>query len=208
LVDVVMEAAVLPTLAALRRRGIDYRGVLYAGVMLTADGPKVLELNVRFGDPEAQVVLPRIETDLVSLLAQAADGGLRTHPVFTDDAAVTVVCASEGYPTSPRIGDRIEGLAAAAEVEGVTVYCAGVAADHEGALVTAGGRVLDVTAVAPTLAQARQRAYQAVPRLSWPGMQHRTDIAAPSLVLIPGSGAVAPNPGIGTVVGATEEGRS
>jgi phosphoribosylamine--glycine ligase len=207
LVDVVMETAVLPTLAALGRRGIDYRGVLYAGLMLTDDGPKVLEFNVRFGDPEAQVVLPRLDGDLTALLAEAADGRLRTHPVFTDDAAVTVVCASEGYPTSPRVGDRIKGLAAAGEVKGVTVYCAGVAADDEGTLVTAGGRVLDVTAVAPTLAQARERAYQAVSRLSWPGMQHRSDIAAPSPVLIPGSGALTPDVGIRTVVGAREEGR-
>ncbi len=180
LVDHVLDAAVLPTLAALRHRGIDYRGVLYAGLMLTADGPKVLEFNVRFGDPEAQVVLPLLPAgfDLAALLAEAADGRLRSRPVFSPEAAVTVVCASEGYPASPRTGDRIEGLEAAAAVEGVTIYCAGVAADAAGALITAGGRVLDVTAVAPTLAEARNRAYAVVARLSWPGMQYRTDIAA------------------------------
>ncbi len=183
LVDAVVETAVLPTLSALRRRGIDYRGVLYAGLMLTADGPKVLEFNVRFGDPEAQVVLPRLsgDCDLAVLLREAADGRLRSQPRFAGEAAVTVVCASEGYPASPRSGDRIEGLEAARAVEGVTVYCAGVAADGAGGLVTAGGRVLDVTAVAPTLAEARDRAYLAVSRLSWPGMQYRTDIAAAPL---------------------------
>ncbi|MBW3610832.1 MAG: phosphoribosylamine--glycine ligase [Actinobacteria bacterium] len=183
LVDAVVEVAVVPTLAALRRRGIDYRGVLYAGLMLTPEGPKVLEFNVRFGDPEAQVVLPRlaVDCDLGALLAEAADGRLRSRPVFSPQAAVTVVCATEGYPTSPRTGERIEGLEASAAVEGVTVYCAGVAADGAGGLVTAGGRVLDVTAVAPTLAEARDRAYLAVSRLSWPGMQYRTDIAAAPL---------------------------
>ncbi len=177
LVDAVMDKAVLPTLAALRRRGIDYRGVLYAGLMLTDEGPTVLEFNVRFGDPEAQVVLPRLDTDLVALLAEAATGRLRTTPVFADDAAVTVVCATEGYPLAPRPGDPIEGLEEARAVEGISVHAAGVAAGADGALVTAGGRVLDVTAVAPTLAQARDRAYRAVAHLSWPGLQHRSDIA-------------------------------
>ena len=183
LVDTVLDIAVLPTLHELRARGIDYRGVLYAGIMLTSDGPKVLEFNVRFGDPEAQVVLPRLDSgcDLAALLAEAAAGRLRSEPAFTAGAAVTVVCATEGYPTAPRTGDRIEGLEAAAAVEGVTVYCAGVAADGAGGLLTAGGRVLDVTACAPTLAVARDRAYEAVSRLSWPGMQHRTDIAASAL---------------------------
>ncbi|HEV2069638.1 MAG TPA: phosphoribosylamine--glycine ligase [Acidimicrobiales bacterium] len=178
LIETVLETAVLPTLGALRRRGIHYRGVLYAGLMLTADGPKVLEFNVRFGDPEAQVVLPRLDCDLATLLAEAAGGRLQSQPVFSSDAAVTVVCASPGYPTSPRTGDRIEGLEAASAVEGVTVYLAGVAAEGAGDLITAGGRVLDVTALAPTLAQARERVYTAVSRLSWPGMQYRTDIAS------------------------------
>jgi phosphoribosylamine---glycine ligase len=178
LMDVVMDRAVAPTLAALRARGIDYRGVLYAGLMLTADGPKVIEYNVRFGDPETQVVLPRMASDLVELLAQAAAGAIRTEPVFVDDAAVTVVAAVEGYPRQPRTGDLIEGLDAARRVEGVTVFCAGVAADADGRLVTAGGRVLDITAVGPDLASARQRAYQAVACLHWPGLHVRTDIAS------------------------------
>ena len=178
LVDTVLETAVLPTLHALRRRGIDYRGVLYAGLMLTEQGPRVLEFNVRFGDPEAQVVLPRLASDLTELLAEAAAGQLRQEPTFVAEPAVTVVCAAEGYPEAPRRGDRIQGLDAAAAVEGVTVYCAGVTGAGGGALLTAGGRVLDVTALAPTLDEARRRAYRAVSHLSWPGMQYRRDIAA------------------------------
>jgi phosphoribosylamine--glycine ligase len=177
-VDLVMADAVEPTLAALRARGIDYRGVLYAGLMLTPTGPKVLEYNVRFGDPEAQVVLPRLHSDLAELLAEAASGSLRSTPRFSPGAAVTVVCASEGYPASPRTGDVIHGLDDAAALDGVSVYCAGVGADDAGRLVTAGGRVLAVTGQAPDLAAARTRAYEAVSRLAWRGMQHRSDIAA------------------------------
>jgi phosphoribosylamine---glycine ligase len=175
---VVMDRAVEPTLAALRAAGIDYRGVLYAGLMLTSDGPKVIEFNVRFGDPETQVVLPRLCTDLVQLLTEAAEGHLEHEPSFVQDAAVTVVCAADGYPQAPRVGDLIEGLDTAARVEGVSIYCAGVAADPDGRLMTAGGRVLDVTALGPDIGTARSRAYQAVACLSWPGMHVRSDIAA------------------------------
>jgi phosphoribosylamine--glycine ligase len=167
---------VQPTLVELRRRGIDYRGVLYAGLMLTPDGPKVLEFNVRFGDPEAQVILPRLEGDVTALLTEAAQGSLQTQPIFVSDVAVTVVCAAPGYPAAPRTGDPIAGLDEARTVPGVRVYFAGVAAG-EGGLVTAGGRVLAVTALAATLAEARDRAYAAVGFLSWPGMVWRTDIA-------------------------------
>jgi phosphoribosylamine--glycine ligase len=146
--------------------------------MLTPDGPKVLEYNVRFGDPEAQVVFPRLETDLAALLAEAAAGSLRSTPSFADDACVTVVLASEGYPASPRTGDVIEGIEDASGLRGVTVFCAGVASDDSGRLVTAGGRVLDVTATGATIAEARDRAYSAVDRIRWPGKQHRSDIAA------------------------------
>ncbi len=177
-VTMVMDRAVAPTLAALRARGIDYRGVLYAGLMLTPDGPKMLEYNVRFGDPETQVVLPRLTSDLGELLAAAAEGALGEPPTFDDGAAVTVVCAAEGYPRDVRTGDRIEGLDAAREIEGVSVFCAGVGAGPDGALVTAGGRVLAVTGQGPDLAAARERAYAAVGRISWPGMHHRNDIAS------------------------------
>ena len=189
-VDEVMEKAVLPTLVELQRRGIDYRGVLYAGLMLTTRGLRVLEYNVRFGDPEAQVVLPRLRSDLADLLAGAAAGSLEGEPVFDDDAAVTVVCASEGYPTSPRTGDVIEGIEAANAEEGVTVFCAGVASADEGPsyaispgkegqeLVTAGGRVLNITGQGPDLASARERAYAGVTHIDWPGRCVRFDIAA------------------------------
>jgi phosphoribosylamine--glycine ligase len=173
-VDEVMATCVQPTLAQLTKLGVDYRGVLFAGLMLTPDGPKMLEYNVRFGDPEAQVVLPRLTSDLVQLLAEAASGELRSTPTFSDDAAITVVLASEGYPASPRTGDVIEGIAEAEQVEGVTVFCAGVGPG----MTTKGGRVLNVTAVAPTIGEARTRAYDAVGHIRWPGMHYRRDIAA------------------------------
>ena len=177
-VGTVMDRFVEPTLAELRRRGIDYRGVLYAGLMLTPEGPKLLEYNVRFGDPEAQVVLPRLTTDLGELLAATAGGDLRgaPAPAFGPDACVTVVLASEGYPARPRTGDVIKGIEAA-EALGVTVFAASVGRDREGRLVTAGGRVLAVTGVGATVAAARDHAYAAAGCISWPGMHHRTDIA-------------------------------
>jgi phosphoribosylamine--glycine ligase len=173
-----VETVVRPTLRELRRRGVDYRGVLYAGLMLTPAGVKVLEYNVRFGDPETQVVLPRWTGDVAGFLSAAATGSLREQPFFSDAAAVSVVCATDGYPQAPRAGDVITGLGDAASVPGVLVFCAGVAADEFGRLVTAGGRVLSVTALGPSVAEARARAYDAVGRLSWPGMHVRTDIAA------------------------------
>jgi phosphoribosylamine--glycine ligase len=177
-VDLVMRRAVQPTLAALRAEGIDYRGVLYAGLMLTADGPKVIEYNVRFGDPEAQVVLPRLTSDLAGLLLQAASGEPMDPPTFDDGAAVTVVLASEGYPESPRTGDVITGLDEAEALDGVSVFAAGVGADDQGRLVTTGGRVLAVTGQGPGLADARERAYAATEVIEWRGQQHRNDIAA------------------------------
>ena len=173
-----MRDGVLPTLDHLRSIGIDYRGVLYAGLMLTPHGPKMLEYNVRFGDPETQVVLPRLTSDLGELLASAAAGALGAAPTFDEGAAVTVVCAAEGYPRDVRTGDRITGLHAAQSVPGATVFCAGVAADADGNLITAGGRVLSVTGQGADLESARQTAYEAVRRISWPGMHHRNDIAS------------------------------
>jgi phosphoribosylamine--glycine ligase len=177
-VERVMDRAVEPTLAALASRGIDYRGVLYAGLMLTAEGPKVLEFNVRFGDPETQVVLPRTVGDVAGFLAEAADGHLRTAPAFSADAAATVVCCARNYPVAPYgTGEPISGLEEAGSLPGVVVFHAGTAVDGRGRLVTAGGRVLDVTALAPSLGEARARAYEAVGRISWPGIHYRTDIA-------------------------------
>jgi len=192
LIDRVLDQAVEPLVGALRRRGIDYRGVLYAGLILTIDGPRVLEYNVRFGDPETQVVMPRLTEDLTGLLAEAAAGRLRTEPRFSTDASVCVVLASEGYPEAPRTGDRIDGLEAAAAIEGVRVFHAGTALDDEGCFVTAGGRVLGVTGVGSTIAEARGRAYAAVDRIGWEGMQYRTDIAAAAAVAAgAGAGAAA-----------------
>jgi len=178
-VEVLLDGAVRPTLAALRRRGIDYRGVLYCGLMFTPTGPKVLEYNVRFGDPETQVVLPRLLDDLGDLLAAAAAGDLSYRmPAFDDGAAVTVVCAAGGYPGSPRTGDPIDGLESASALEGVTMFLAGVGEGGDNRLVTAGGRVLAATGQGGDVAEARRRAYAAVAELSWPGMQVRTDVAA------------------------------
>ncbi len=178
LVDDIMERFVQPTLDTLRARGIDYRGTLFAGLMLTADGPKMLEYNVRFGDPEAEVVLPRLSSSLVELLTQAAAGNIVDLPTSSDDALVTVVCATEGYPASPRTGDPIAGLDQASALPGIeAIFCAGVARDSDGALVTSGGRVLAATGRASTVAAARAAAYAAAELITWPGRQFRTDIA-------------------------------
>ena len=176
--DELMDLAVHPTVEELKKRGIDYRGVLFAGFMMTKDGPKLLEYNVRFGDPEAQVILPRFEGNLSETLLEVAKGNLTTQPTVSADAMVTVVLASEGYPTSPRTGDVIHGMDDAKTIEGVTVFCAGVDSNIQGELVTNGGRVLNVCGRAPTLSAAREIAYKAVDAISWPGMQHRTDIGA------------------------------
>ena len=177
--DDVARRFVEPTLAELRRRGIDYRGVLYAGLMITPEGPKLIEYNIRFGDPDSQVVLLRMTSDLAALLAAAADGNLDAValPTFADDAAVLVVAASEGYPVAPRTGDVIAGLSAAAAVEGASVLGAGVMADDDGRLVTAGGRVLHVVGRGFDVATARARAYESIGHLTWPGLHYRTDIA-------------------------------
>lgn len=179
-VSEVMARCITPTLEALRERGVDYRGVLYAGLMLTADGPKVIEFNVRFGDPETQVVLPRFDGDLALLLAAAARGDLGSAdpPRIAEGAALHVVLAADGYPDAPRSGDRLDPdrLAMAAAMEGVEVVSAGVGAGTGGRLVTAGGRVLGVTGTGPTLDTARQRAYAGVEAIAWPGCLYRRDI--------------------------------
>jgi phosphoribosylamine--glycine ligase len=176
----VMERIVEPTVAALRRQGIDYRGVLYAQLMLTDAGPFVIEYNVRFGDPETQAVLPRLDPeggDLAELLVQVSEGRLRDEPRFVADRCVTVVLAAPGYPEGPETGGKIEGVEAAEALPSVTVYRAGVETDGDTRLLTAGGRVLDVTATGATLATARERAYAAAAAVSWPGIRYRGDIA-------------------------------
>jgi phosphoribosylamine--glycine ligase len=168
-----------PVVAAMAERGTPFRGVLYAGLMITADGPKVLEFNVRFGDPETQAVLRRLDSDLLDLcLASREPGGLLGAAAsFSEDWAVTVVLASAGYPASSSKGDAISGLDAAAAVEGVEVTHAGTALAG-GEVVTAGGRVLNVTGLGPTPAEARRRAYDAADLIEFEGKQTRTDIAA------------------------------
>jgi phosphoribosylamine---glycine ligase len=164
--------------AELARRGTPFRGVLYAGLMLTSDGPRVLEFNVRFGDPEAQAVLPRLGEDLLELLGAAAAGRLPENPPRpSPDACVAVVLASAGYPAAPRAGDRIEGLDEAAAA-GAEVFHAGTALDSGGRLVTAGGRVLAVAARGDGVEEARVRAYEAAERVRFDGRQMRRDIAA------------------------------
>jgi phosphoribosylamine--glycine ligase len=169
-----------PVVDELRHRGTPYHGVLYAGLMLTADGPRVLEFNCRFGDPETQAILPRLRSDLLPALeASIRPGGLAEAELeWSDDAAVTVVLASRGYPESSSRGDLIEGVEEAEAIEGVEVLHAGTAEDDQGRLVTAGGRVVNVTALAPTLADARERAYAAAERIRFEGRQVRSDIAA------------------------------
>jgi phosphoribosylamine--glycine ligase len=175
--EAVIKQFVQPTLDELRRRGIDYRGALYAGLMVTPEGPKLVEYNIRFGDPDSQPVLLRLTSDLGALLHEAASGALRSEPEFDEGAAVLVVAAAEGYPIQVRTGDVIDGLDDARGVDGVDVLCAGVAEGPDGRLVTAGGRVVEVVGRGDDLATARARAYEAVGHLSWPGLHHRTDIA-------------------------------
>ncbi|MET0275438.1 MAG: phosphoribosylamine--glycine ligase, partial [Acidimicrobiia bacterium] len=177
-VDDIVDRFVTPTLRHLSKLGIDYRGVLYAGLMFTPRGVKLVEYNVRFGDPEAQVVLPRLRTDAGELLYAAATGAPLPELEFDDGAAVTVVMATENYPTSPyRTGDVITGIDQAEALDDVTVFHAGTTQSIDGELVASGGRVLDVTAMGATIDAARARAYEAVDLISWPGAQHRRDIA-------------------------------
>ncbi len=179
LVQQIMERAVTPTLARLAALDIEYRGVLYAGLMLTPEGPKVIEYNVRFGDPECEVVVPRLASDLAVHCAEAATGRLETPVKFRDDACVTVVLASDGYPTAPRTGDAITGLDANDD-DDVIVFHAGTARTDAG-IVTAGGRVLAVTALGADVEAARTKAYAAADAISWRGKYCRRDIAtAPS----------------------------
>jgi len=176
LVEEVLDSVIEPVLWGLQRDGVVYQGVLYAGLMLTGTGPKVLEFNCRFGDPECQAVLPRLGGDLGELLMRTAEGILSDVAVETRvEAALTVVAAAQDYPEAPRKGDVIEGVAAAEKVPGAVVFQAGTALDS-GRLVTAGGRVLAVTGTGSSLQAARDTAYQAMEKISWQGQQVRYDI--------------------------------
>ncbi|GGS61897.1 phosphoribosylamine--glycine ligase [Planobispora rosea] len=182
LTEQVMSETVIPTVTELARRGTPYTGVLYVGLALTAKGPKVIEFNARFGDPETQVVLDRLATPLAGLLLACAEGTLTGFgPIaYRDGAAVTVVVAAENYPDDPVKGDVIEGLAEAEEVEGAYVLHAGTASDGD-RIVSSGGRVLSVVGTGPDVAAARDAAYEAVGRIRLRGSHHRTDIAHQAL---------------------------
>jgi phosphoribosylamine---glycine ligase len=183
-VEEIVDAVHRPVVAAMAARGIPFGGVLYAGLMVGPEGPKVLEFNVRFGDPETQAVLPRLRSDLAELMLAAREpGGLAgVEAEFGEEWAVTLVLASAGYPESSSKGDVIRGLERAAALAEVTH--AGTAA-RDGEVVTAGGRVLNVTATGATPAEARDRAYDAARRIEFDGMQIRSDIAARAVERVP-----------------------
>lgn len=178
LVEDVLASVAQPTVEEMQRRGLPFSGVLYVGLALTASGPKVIEFNVRFGDPETQVVLARLRTPLGSLLLAAAEGRLGSlEPLrWSDNAAVTVVLATEGYPAEPTLGDPIVGIDEADAVPGVRVLHAGTQS-RDGTVVSAGGRVLSVVGTGPDLAAARDAAYAGISRISLRGGHFRSDIA-------------------------------
>jgi phosphoribosylamine--glycine ligase len=171
-----MREIVEPTVGGLAAEGAPYRGALFAGLMLTDQGPRLVEFNARFGDPETQVLMLRLKSDLVPYLMACADGslGAMAAPVWSEAAAICVVLAAEGYPEAPRAGSVIR-LPTGELGEGVVLFHAGTAM-RDGALVAAGGRVLNVCARGPTLQVARERAYGAIARIDWPQGFHRRDI--------------------------------
>jgi phosphoribosylamine---glycine ligase len=179
LVDEVVTRVAQPTVDELRLRGTPFVGLLYVGLAITARGPRVIEFNARFGDPETQVVLARLRTPLGSLLRAAAVGELDTvEPLgWSDQHAVTVVVAAENYPGDPRTGDPVTGIEAVVDVPTAYVLHAGTARDRDGTLVSSGGRVLCVVALGDSLSQARERVYAAVDLIELEGSHHRTDIA-------------------------------
>lgn len=177
-VDHLKDLVFRPVLKELAGRGTPFRGLLYAGLVDTVDGPKLLEFNARFGDPETQVILPRLASDLGDLLFASATGSVAGLDLaWHDEAVVTVVLASEGYPEAYEKGRPISGVADADGLDGVTVFHAGTRSEN-GQLLTNGGRVLNVTARGTTVADARALAYEGADRISWPGVHRRTDIAA------------------------------
>ncbi|HEV7599381.1 MAG TPA: phosphoribosylamine--glycine ligase [Bradyrhizobium sp.] len=172
----VMDEMIMPTLRALKAMGASYKGVLYAGVMLTEQGPKLVEYNARFGDPECQVLMLRMMSDIVPALLACADGQLKNFSLrWYDDAALTVIMATRGYPGDYGKGSVIEGLDEAAKVEGVEIFHAGTVA-KDGKILANGGRVLNICASGATVAEAQRRAYEAVDRIHWPEGFCRRDI--------------------------------
>jgi phosphoribosylamine--glycine ligase len=178
-VEAAMEAIVRPALASLAAMGRPYRGVLFAGLMLTADGPKLVEFNARFGDPETQALMALFEGDLALTLKACAEGDLSRAPVWglSDKAAVAVVMAAQGYPDDPLKGAVVRGLPAAMAVEGAIVFSAGLGQDPEGRFIANGGRVLTLTGTGATIAQAAEAAYAAARAIDWPTGFFRRDIA-------------------------------
>jgi len=180
-VEEVMARIITPTLAELKRRDLEFRGVLYAGVMLTADGPKLLEYNVRFGDPETEVLVPLYGADLLDVLLRCAEGRLEGATLTPRGAAVTVVLAAEGYPQRPRKGDLISGLGDDGQLreprEDVVIFHAATLRNAQGDFLTRGGRVLAVTGRGETIAMARERAYAGARQVNFRGCQRRGDIA-------------------------------
>jgi phosphoribosylamine--glycine ligase len=175
--DQIMSRIIAPTVCGMKARGTPFRGVLYAGVMLTAQGPKLFEYNVRFGDPECQVHMLRMMSDIVPAMLAACDGQLRNFDLrWFPETAVTVVMATKGYPGDYSKGSRIEGLEEAASLDGVEIFHAGTIA-KDGAILANGGRVLNVCALGETITEAQARAYQAVDRIRWPEGFCRRDIA-------------------------------
>jgi phosphoribosylamine--glycine ligase len=171
-----MTEIIEPTLRAMAAMGAPYKGVLFAGLMITRDGPKLIEYNVRFGDPETQVLMLRLKSDLVPALMAARDGVLKSFDLrWYDDAALTVVMAAKGYPGDYKKGTVIEGLDEAAKVEGAEIFHAGTKADGRRILAN-GGRVLNVCATGRTVAEAQRQAYAAVDRIDWPEGFCRRDI--------------------------------
>ncbi len=172
----IMTRIILPTVAGMKARGRPFRGILYAGVMLTPDGPKLFEYNVRFGDPECQVLMLRMMSDIVPALLAACDGQLKNFDLrWFPEAALTVVMAAKGYPGDYAKGTRIEGLDDAATIEGVEIFHAGTVSEG-GAILANGGRVLNVCATGKTVTEAQRRAYEAVDRIKWPDGFCRRDI--------------------------------
>ncbi|TLP73096.1 phosphoribosylamine--glycine ligase [Nesterenkonia sphaerica] len=190
--EIVVDRVARPTLQEMARRGTPFVGVLYCGLAITSRGVRVVEFNVRFGDPETQAVLERLATPLGGLLLDAANGqlGAQRHLEWTAGYAADVVLAAENYPDTPRKGDRITGVAEAEAIDGVAVLHAGTA-ERDGDLVTAGGRVLAVVGTGGTLREAVDRAYAGVERIDWAGAQYRTDIAAKALAGLIRPGAPA-----------------
>lgn len=172
-----MDRIIRPALAEMARRGTPFRGILFAGLMLTEDGPKLIEFNVRFGDPECQVLLPRLRSDLLPALQAACDGELENFDLrWHDKAAIAVVLAARGYPDAPERGSIIRGLDKLTTVTGVEVFHAGTEADSAGQIHAGGGRVLTVCALAPLLQEAHDAAYAAIRAIDWPEGFYRRDI--------------------------------